>query len=98
MMHALTAPLLRHSAHTRGWHRFLEHRPAAISAVVLAVLVLLAACQPLIVAAMGHDPDAVDLLARFEPPSWGHLLGTDELGRDVFLRLLAGGRVSSSSA
>ncbi|MCX7354602.1 MAG: ABC transporter permease [Alphaproteobacteria bacterium] len=94
MMHALTAPLLRHSAHTRGWHRFLEHRPAAISAVVLAVLVLLAACQPLIVAAMGHDPDAVDLLARFEPPSWGHLLGTDELGRDVFLRLLAGGRVS----
>lgn len=94
MMHALTAPLLRHSAHTRGWHRFLEHRPAAISALVLTVLLLLAVCQPLIVSAMGLDPDAVDLLARFEPPSWAHPLGTDELGRDVFLRLLAGGRIS----
>lgn len=94
MMHALAAPLLRHSVHARGWRRFLEHRPAVVSAVVLVILILLALLQPWLVSASGQDPNAVDLLARFEPPSWAHWLGTDELGRDVFLRLLAGGRVS----
>jgi peptide/nickel transport system permease protein len=93
MMHALAAPP-RHSAHARGWSRFLEHRPAVASAAVLALLVALALAQPWIAASMGQDPDAVDLLARFEPSSWRHPLGTDELGRDVFLRLLAGGRIS----
>jgi peptide/nickel transport system permease protein len=44
--------------------------------------------------ALGIDPNAVDLLDRLAGPSAGHPLGTDELGRDVLLRLLAGGRVS----
>jgi peptide/nickel transport system permease protein len=42
----------------------------------------------------GTDPNAVDLLDRFAQPSLQHPLGTDELGRDMLLRLLAGGRVS----
>lgn len=44
----------------------------------------------------GLDADAPDLLSRFAPPSWAHPLGTDELGRDLALRLLAGARVSLS--
>ena len=40
------------------------------------------------------DPGSVDLLARFGGPSAAHPLGTDELGRDMLLRLLEGGRVS----
>jgi peptide/nickel transport system permease protein len=45
-------------------------------------------------AALGIDPNNVDLLQRFAGPSLAHPLGTDELGRDVLLRLCAGGRVS----
>jgi peptide/nickel transport system permease protein len=47
-----------------------------------------------------HDPDQVDVLHRFAPPFWleggsaEHLLGSDDLGRDILSRLLFGGRVS----
>ena len=74
--------------------RFLEHRMALASAAVLAVLSLAAAGAPLIAAWLALDPNEVDLLARYAPPSAAHPLGTDELGRDVALRLLYGGRVS----
>jgi peptide/nickel transport system permease protein len=40
------------------------------------------------------DPYTTDLLARFEPPSAQHWLGTDDVGRDVLLRLMLGGQVS----
>jgi peptide/nickel transport system permease protein len=49
---------------------------------------------PLLGAVLGIDPNAVDLLGRLAGPSLLHPLGTDELGRDVLQRLLAGGRVS----
>ncbi len=42
------------------------------------------------------DPDATDLDARLRPPDADHLLGTDDLGRDVLARLLHGARVSVS--
>jgi len=43
-----------------------------------------------------YDPDATDLDARLRPPDRAHLLGTDDLGRDVLARLLHGARVSVS--
>ena len=76
------------------FERFLEHRMALASAAVLVVLSLAAAGAPLIAAWLALDPNEVDLLARYAPPSAAHPLGTDELGRDVALRLLYGGRVS----
>ena len=49
---------------------------------------------PLVGAVAGIDPNLVDLLDRLSGPSLMHPLGTDELGRDVLVRLLGGGRVS----
>lgn len=41
-----------------------------------------------------HDPDAIDLVHRLEGPEHGHWFGTDELGRDIFSRVLFGARLS----
>ena len=62
--------------------------------MLLAAIATLAIAGPLVGAALGIDPNAVDLLDRLARPSLLHPLGTDELGRDVLQRLFAGGRVS----
>jgi peptide/nickel transport system permease protein len=62
--------------------------------LLLALLALGALCAPLVQQALGHDPFAPDLFSRHVPASAGHPLGTDELGRDLLLRLLYGARVS----
>lgn len=61
---------------------------------VLGALALGALVAPGIAVLTGFDPQGTDLLKRYLPPSWDHPLGTDELGRDVAMRLLYGARVS----
>ncbi len=63
---------------------------------ILAIVILLVLAAPLVATALGHDVNEADLLLRYQPPSLDHPLGTDEIGRDVLLRLLYGGRVSLS--
>ena len=64
---------------------------ALLGLFVLAIMVLAAALAPLIAP---HDPLTVAPEAQLKPPSAAHWAGTDLFGRDVFSRLLFGGRVS----
>ena len=72
----------------------LRHKLAWISLAFLSVMLVLALAAPLLAELRGIDPSQTDLFRRFEPPSAEHWLGTDDLGRDLFQRLLDGGRVS----
>lgn len=71
--------------------RIVAVRLPGAGAALLAVMLLATALGPLV---WPHDPLAPDYTARYLPPSASHPLGTDGLGRDVFARTLAGGRVS----
>ena len=68
-----------------------KHRLATIATVYLAVLVAAAAAAPLVAP---YDPEHQDLTQVLSGPAAEHWLGTDRLGRDVFSRLLYGGRVT----
>jgi peptide/nickel transport system permease protein len=60
-----------------------------IGSALVAVLALAALVGPLVIT---YDPNAPDLLNAFQPPSVAHWLGTDDIGRDVFTRVLYGFR------
>ena len=57
---------------------------------LLTLLILLSLAAPLI----PIDPNATDVSNMSQAPSWAHLFGTDEVGRDYFIRVVYGGRVS----
>ena len=80
------------------WRRFLSHRMAVVSALLLGVLGTAALAAPWIAAYLGVDAATTDLFNRFAPPNAQNLLGTDEAGRDVLIRLLEGGRISLAVA
>ncbi|WP_210260382.1 ABC transporter permease [Hongsoonwoonella zoysiae] len=66
--------------------------PLAVAAVtIIAILVLGAVFADFIAP---YDYKALNVRARFAPPSFEHLLGTDNLGRDTFSRLLFGARIA----
>ena len=74
--------------------RFRRHRTgmAALGLLILLVLFCLSAWP--VQALLGVDPTTTDLLGRFDPPGPVHLLGTDDAGRDVLVRLMTGGQIS----
>lgn len=72
--------------------RLLRYRMACVGLILIVLMAALAFLGPLV---SGVDATYINVLNRFAPPlSPGHLLGTDELGRDVLARLMAGGRIS----
>ena len=77
------------------WTRFL-HQPWAIAGVIFLLIVIVAAIFAPLVAP--HPPDAQDINAINAGPSLSHLLGTDDLGRDILSRLIWGARISLRAA
>ncbi|MBQ2297312.1 MAG: ABC transporter permease [Ruminiclostridium sp.] len=72
--------------------RFFEDKLATACLIFLGVEIILLLILPLI---LGQDPNLTDKTAGFwSPPSSAHLLGTDDVGRDILARLLYGGQIS----
>lgn len=75
----------------------LRNKLAVVALAVLAIMLIFALFAPLIAP---YDPNAQDLLLRLKPPAWqsggsgAHLLGTDQLGRDMLSRVIYGTRIS----
>ncbi len=75
-----------------AWLRFRRNPPAMIGLIIVLVLLAAAAFAPWIAT---HDPITQNLTGRLQPPlTDGHLLGTDEFGRDIFSRIVHGARVT----
>jgi len=72
------------------WKRFRRHRGAIVGMILFASLALLCILAPL----SPYDPEKSNLAEKFQPPSATHWLGTDALGRDLFTRIIYGGRIS----
>jgi peptide/nickel transport system permease protein len=87
----VVAPTPNLSPSRRAWRRFRRNRLAMAGLVLLTIFVIASVGAPWLAT---HDPAAIDLGAVLQGPSRDHLLGTDQAGRDVFSRLLYGGRVS----
>lgn len=83
------------SNRSRAWHRFLKNRLAVAGLIVIVGFFLMALLAPIIAP---YGPDATNFNLAFHAPSASHLLGTDELGRDVLSRIIYGARGSLISA
>ena len=73
------------------WKRLTRNRLGMLGLAILCVLILLAVLAPWL---FPEGYDAQDYGARFIAPCWEHLCGTDNLGRDIFVRIAYGARVS----
>ncbi|HWV23775.1 MAG TPA: ABC transporter permease [Thermomicrobiales bacterium] len=80
------------------WQRAFRHirkdRITVFAFFLLLLITLLSIAAPWIGKLLDVDPNTTQLLKRMKPPSSEHLLGTDDVGRDVLIRLLYAGRVS----
>ncbi len=75
----------------RQWYRFKKRPVAVIGLVIVLGIILVALITPWIAPYDPYTPDFEKILA---PPGGGHLLGTDELGRDILSRIFYGSRIS----
>ena len=82
---------------SRIWRKFVRNPAAIAGAAVLLLVVGAAVFAPWVAP---HDPARQSLIRRFTPPIWAdagksaHVLGTDQVGRDILSRIIHGARVS----
>ena len=73
------------------WDQFKVHKGALVGAFFFLLIVFLVLFGPLL---WDIDPTKTNIRSRNQGMSWAHPFGTDQLGRDIFARMIAGGRVS----
>ncbi len=73
------------------WRQFRSHRGALAGMCVFGLILLAVFIGPLL---WTLEADFIDIRARNQGPGWAHPLGTDQLGRDLLARMMAGGRSS----
>ena len=82
---------------SRVWRKFVRNPAALAGAVILMLVVGAAIFAPWIAP---HEPARQSLIRRFTPPVWqdqgksAHILGTDQVGRDILSRIIHGARIS----
>ena len=88
-----TLPLQFRGSLALAVQQFPRNRAATIGLVILLAICLTAALAPWVAP---YDPIQIKLSMKLKPPSFEHLMGTDHFGRDIFSRMLYGGRTSLS--
>lgn len=73
------------------WRRLKANRLSLVGGIIVFIFILLAILAPWVAT---HDPNEQSLREKLQPPSSQHWFGTDELGRDLFSRVVYGARVS----
>jgi peptide/nickel transport system permease protein len=92
---ARAAEIGRTPAARRAWRRLRSDRSAMFGLGVTVGFIIVAVAAPLVAT---HDPLRADAAEALQGPSRAHLLGTDNVGRDVFSRLVFGSRMSLGTA
>ena len=81
----------RKGIQNRALSKMLSNKLAVIGFVFVSIVIVASIIAPLI---CKYDPQKVNLRMILKPPSSEHILGTDKLGRDVYARIIYGGRIS----
>ncbi len=82
---------LKNKGGNRALRKLLNNKLAVIGIIIFSIIILSSIFAPFITK---YDPLAVDMKSVLKEPSVEHILGTDKVGRDVFSRILYGGRIS----
>ena len=85
------AGLLKPARGSRALRKMMSNQLAMLGVAIFTIILLASIFAPLLTS---HDPVKIDLRAMLQAPSADHWFGTDRTGRDVFARVLYGGRIS----
>lgn len=89
---AQAAMIRKERTANNAWHKFSRNKSALVGLVIVCLMLFIGILAPVV---SPYDPNALDVTATYLPPlSEGHLLGTDDLGRDLLSRLIYGARMS----
>lgn len=91
---ALTEEQKYTSEWKKAWRRMRKSTLSMVGLVIICAVILMAVFAPLIAPYPGDIEGATHFDRMLEPPSSEHLFGTDEMGRDIFSRILYGARIS----